>query len=73
MLYSAEWCGACKKAKRYLGRNGIEFEERDIDQPRHAAALLRLTGRRAVPVIDVGGRVLTGFSAKGYDALMDRA
>lgn len=73
VLYSAEWCGACKKAKRYLDRNGIEYEELDIDEPRHAAALLRLTGRRAVPVINVGGRVLTGFSAQSYDALIDRA
>ena len=73
VLYSAEWCGACRKAKRYLAQRGIEYEERDIDQPRYADELLRKTGRRAIPVIDVGGRILTGFSASGYDEIIDRA
>lgn len=73
VLYSADWCGACRKAKRYLGRKGIDFEERDIDEPRFAEELLRKTGRRAIPVIDVGGRILTGFSASGYDALLRSA
>ncbi len=73
VLYSADWCGACRKAKRYLGRKGIDFEERDIDEPRWTEELLRKTGRRAIPVIDVGGRILTGFSTSGYDALLRSA
>ena len=73
VLYSADWCGACRKAKRYLGKNGIDFEERDIDDPRWTEELLRKTGRRAIPVIDVGGRILTGFSVSGYDALLRSA
>jgi len=73
VLYSAEWCGACRKAKRYLSRKGIDYEERDVDDPAVAAELLRKTGSRSIPVIDVGGRVLTGFSAGSYDALIERA
>lgn len=73
VLYSAEWCGACKKAKRYLSQRGVDYEVRDIDQPRWADELLRRTGQRAIPVLDVGGRILTGFSAKGYDRLIERA
>ncbi len=73
VLYSAEWCGACRKAKRYLGKKGIDYEERDIDDPRWTEELLRKTGRRSIPVIDVGGRILTGFSASSYDALLRRA
>jgi glutaredoxin len=72
VLYSAEWCGACRKAKRHLARRGIEYEERDIDQPVHAEALLRRTGSRAIPVLDVDGRVVTGFSQSSYDTLIDR-
>ena len=73
VLYSAEWCGACRKAKRYMTRNGIDFELRDVDEPRFAEELRRKTGARAVPVIDVNGRVLTGFSPDDYDELIDRA
>lgn len=71
VLYSAEWCGACSKAKRHLARRGVDYEERDVDEPRWADELHRVTGARAVPVIDVDGRMLTGFSPSGYDALLD--
>ena len=73
VLYSATWCGACRKAKRYLDEKGVDYEVRDIDDPRHAAELLRRTGQRAIPVLDVDGRVMTGFNAQRYDALIDRA
>lgn len=73
ILYSADWCGACRKAKRHLARRGVDHEERDVDDPQVAAELLRKTGRRSIPVIDVGGRVVTGFSPGAYDALIDRA
>lgn len=73
VLYSAEWCGACKKAKRWLARNDVDYELRDIDDPRWAEELMRKTGRRAVPVIDVEGRILTGFSAGGYEQLVTRS
>lgn len=69
VLYSAEWCGACRKAKRHLARRGVAYEERDIDQPANAEALVKKTGSRAIPVLDVGGRVITGFSASTYDEL----
>lgn len=73
VLYSATWCGACRKAKRHLDQQGIDYELRDVDNPHHAAELLRKTGQRAIPVLDVGGRILTGFNAQRYDALIGRA
>jgi glutaredoxin len=73
ILYSAEWCGACRKAKRYLDGQGIAYDERDVDIPANAAELVEKTGARAIPVIDVGGRILTGFNAAGYDRLIGKS
>ena len=70
VLYSATWCGACRKAKRYLDRNGIAYEERDVDNPHHAEELVRKTGQRGIPVLEVRGRIMTGFSEQGYDQLI---
>lgn len=69
VLYSAEWCGACRKAKRYLAKNDVPYEERDVDDPRVADELVRKTGTRSIPVLDVGGRVYSGFSPDAYDEL----
>lgn len=73
IVYSADWCGACRKAKRYLKHKGVDFEERNVDNPAVAAELRAKTGGRSIPVIDVDGRILTGFSPAALDALIDRA
>ena len=73
IVYYADWCGACRKAKRYLNEKGIDFEIRNVDNPRVAAELRSKTGARSIPVIDVDGRILTGFSPSALDALIDRA
>jgi glutaredoxin len=70
VLYSAEWCGWCKKAKRHLDRKGVEYELRDIDSPQNLEELVAKTGQRGIPVLDVGGRVVTGFSPEQYDSLL---
>ena len=70
ILYSADWCGACRKAKRYLTRNDIAFDERNVDDPRVAEELLRKTGQRGIPVIDVDGRIISGFDPQSYEELI---
>jgi glutaredoxin len=70
ILYSADWCGACRKAKRFLTRNDIAFDERNVDNPRVAEELLRKTGQRGIPVIDVDGRIISGFNPQSYQELI---
>jgi glutaredoxin len=70
ILYSADWCGWCRKAKRHLDGLGINYEIRDIDIPQNMNDLVAKTGQRGIPVLDVGGRVVTGFSPGKYDELI---
>ncbi|MEZ4475441.1 MAG: glutaredoxin domain-containing protein [bacterium] len=66
-MYSASWCGVCRKAKAFMEKNGIAFVEKDIEKDKDAAAELSAKARRAgleaggVPVFDVGGRMMSGF------------
>jgi glutaredoxin len=70
ILYSADWCGWCKKARRHLDGMGINYEIRDIDVPSNLDDLVAKTGQKGIPVLDVGGRVVTGFSPERYDQLI---
>ena len=70
VLYSADWCGWCQKAKQHLDRKGINYEVRDIDRPENLAELVAKTGQKGIPVLDVGGRVVKGFSPGRYDELI---
>lgn len=66
-LYSAEWCGACKRAKKYLAGEGVRYDEIDID--RDAAArdeLRRIVGRVAIPLLDADGQYVSGFKRSVY-------
>ncbi len=73
ILYSADWCGWCKKAKIHLDRQGVNYQIRDIDQPQNLQELVSKTGQKGIPVLDVGGKVVTGFSPERYDQLIREA
>ena len=70
VLYSADWCGWCRKARQHLDGMGIDYDLRDIDLPENLDDLLAKTGQRGIPVLDVGGRLVTGFSPERYDQLI---
>jgi len=70
VLYSADWCGWCKRAKSHLDAKGINYVIRDIDEARYLNELVSKTGQKGIPVLDVGGKIVTGFSPERYDALI---
>lgn len=77
ILYSAPWCGFCKKAAKHLRDKGVQFEEKDIEQERSAAVELSRKLRQAglsgggVPVLDIGGAIVVGFNKQKIDELLD--
>ncbi len=69
-LYSAVWCGYCRKAKAWLGEHGVSYTDIDIDAPGGTAALAQATGGRSgIPVLVVDGHALNGFSVGAYEAM----
>ena len=52
-MYSTPWCGYCVRLKRALDREGIEFDEVDIDaDPAAADLVMKVNGGNAtVPTV----------------------
>ena len=79
VLYSTDWCGVCKKAKKFMQKQGLIFTEKDIEKDKKAAqelqAKLQRAGQssRGVPVIDVGGQLMMGFDPNRLLALVQSA
>jgi len=67
VLYSADWCGYCTKARAHLDRSGVDYEIRDVDIESVAQELREKTGRGGVPVLDFSGEILRGYSSEQYD------
>lgn len=64
-LYSAPWCGPCHRLKKQLRREGIEFDEVDIERDRSAAAVVERVngGNQTVPtLVFTDGTALTNPS-----------
>jgi glutaredoxin len=73
IIYGASWCGPCHEAERYLKSKGVRYVMKDIEETPGAAAEMREKLARAgrhggsIPVIDVRGEILIGFSAAAID------
>jgi len=62
ILYTSERCLACQKEKRFLEIYNIPFEEKSIGDPQNAQEMVKVSGQFIVPVLVIGGKVISGFS-----------
>ena len=69
VLFTASWCGYCKKAKAYLASKGTPYKEIDIESNAGAASFAQAGGQRGVPLLIKNGQRVVGFSAAAYDAV----
>jgi len=63
VLYSKTNCPACVKAKNLLKEHNVEYEEHNIEENEEKASeMIKKSGQRGVPVVDLAGNVIVGFS-----------
>ena len=53
IIYSTDWCGDCKRARRFFDEHGIAYENVNIDQNAEALEFVKRinNGNRSVPTI----------------------
>ena len=69
VMYSASWCGYCRKARQYFNKNRIAFTEYDIEKSAQGKREYKKLGAKGVHVILVGKRRMNGFSEAGFEKL----
>lgn len=71
-MYTAAYCGYCRRAERLLADKGVtDIVKIHVDtQPADRVAMTRRTGRRTVPQIYIGDRHVGGYDDL---AALDRA
>ena len=62
VLYATDWCGYCKRTRRFLDSKGIPFKEFDIEKSTEGRKAYEALGGRGIPLIDVNGTLIRGFS-----------
>ncbi|MBD3210048.1 NrdH-redoxin [Candidatus Micrarchaeota archaeon] len=62
ILYTSQNCPFCGNVKTFLKQRGIEFEEYDVSSNQEKAVeMFKKSGKRSVPMLDIGGRIVVGF------------
>lgn len=79
IVYGADWCKPCHDAEDYLKRRGVKVVKKDIESDPLARKEMRdklaKAGRptASIPIIDVGGRILVGYSPSALDRALSAA
>jgi glutaredoxin-like YruB-family protein len=72
-IYTTPTCGYCRVAKDYFRTNDVPFTEYDVSaDQRKAEEMVRKSGQRGVPVIDVHGKVIVGFNRPEIEKALKR-
>ena len=66
-MYSTNWCGYCKKARKYFNEKNINFVEYDIEKDSAANKRFKELGGKGVPLILVGKKKMSGFNSQRFD------
>ncbi len=69
VMYSATWCGYCKKAKKYFNSNNISFSEYDVESSSKGKRDYKRMKGRGVPIILIGDNRMNGFSQSKFESI----
>ena len=64
-IFSLSTWPTCKKAKRFLEKNDVPYENLDVGENEEAREeMVQKSGQLGVPVIEVDGEILLDFNEK---------
>ncbi len=62
-LYGTESCIWCHKTREFFEENKIKFKDVDVGKnKKKAEEMVKKSGQNSVPVIDINGTIIVGFS-----------
>lgn len=79
IIYGADWCKPCHDAASYLKSKGVQVVEKNVEKSEAAQSEMRSklakSGQHggSIPVIDVRGQIVVGFSESALDRAIRKA
>ena len=61
-IYSTPTCIWCGKTKEFFKKYKIKYTEKDVSKNRkNAEEMIKISGQKGTPVIEVDGKIVVGF------------
>jgi glutaredoxin len=75
VVYTAAWCGNCKRAIAYLQQqHGLHYAIHDIDlEPSAREKMRKLNPEHTIPTFQIDDTLLVGFSPRTFEGALDAA
>ena len=75
VMYMTDWCGYCKKTREYVRSLGAKLVEYNIDRDEGRKEEMRKKsgGSSGVPLIDIDGTIIRGYSPSAIKAALDQS
>jgi glutaredoxin len=70
-MYVTEWCPVCREAEKYIAGKNYSYVKYDIDKDKSARQRFTGLGGRGVPLIMIGSKKMSGFSAQQLEKYID--
>lgn len=71
-IYTAPWCGWCRKTMTFLDERGVDYVNKDIEaDPTYAAELQEKSGGTAVPFVEIDDQTIPGYDPNAMAAMLD--
>jgi len=70
-IYTTSTCPYCEMVKRFLQKNDVEYEEKNVANDQAAAKeMIEKSGQMGVPIIDINGEIVVGFNKEKLSELL---
>jgi glutaredoxin-like YruB-family protein len=71
IIYTTSSCPWCQATKEFLKKQNYPYEERNVEtNPQWANEMVEKSGQYGVPVIDIEGKIIIGFSPEEISAAL---
>ncbi len=71
-IYSTPTCKWCNVLKEHLDSNNVRYVDIDVSKDtKGALEMIKKSGQRAVPVIDIDGNIIVGYDKEYIDKLLN--
>jgi len=72
VVYGTKSCPFCQRTRSYLSAHGIPYADIDINHAGKGQQDYESFGEKAVPVILIGNRRITGFKQQAIEAALEQ-
>ena len=71
-IYTTPICPQCERAKEFLKDKKIRYEEIDVSKNKEQASqIFEKSGKKIVPIIEIGNKIIIGFDRKSIEKTLD--